>query len=67
MLRNQICSVNGKKFENFKFFYKNYKEYNNMEDTSEICQYCYEEIKKYGFCVTNCLLMYFVWTVWLNQ
>ena len=29
--------MNGKKFENFKFFYKNYKEYNNMEDTSEIC------------------------------
>ena len=47
--------VNGKKnLKILSFFYKNYKEYNNMEDTSEICPICYEEIKKYGFCVTNC-------------
>ena len=25
-----------------------------MEDTNETCPICYEEIKKYGFCVTNC-------------
>ena len=25
-----------------------------MEDNSETCPICYEEIKKYGFCVTNC-------------
>ena len=25
-----------------------------MEDTNETCPICFEDIKKYGFCVTNC-------------